>query len=176
MTEASTLQFSRRRPASLQAEGLSPLLPGAAVAGSRAQNFITVLTLAAKRLRCAFVSRLSLTVDGKCCRWRKCCSGARSASSSTETSSLLTSQGTCCARGEVLTSQQADSHALSIAPVLFSGRASSSSSATAHCAGLEPTRAKNNRYEMLFPPHGAMLSILARLSLVLCASSQARGV
>ena len=46
-------------------------------------------SLAAKRLRCGFVSRLSLTVDGKCRRWMKCCSGSRSTSSPTETSSRV---------------------------------------------------------------------------------------
>ena len=44
----------------------------------------------------------------------------------------------------------ADSHTVSMTPVLSSGRASSSSSATARCAGLEPTRPKSNGYE--FPP------------------------
>ena len=79
---------SRRSAASLQEEGLSLLLPNAAIAGSRAQSFTTVLTLPPKRLRCGFVSRLTLSLSTA--------NAADVSSSPTETSSLFMPQGTCC--------------------------------------------------------------------------------
>ena len=66
----------------------SLLLPNAAIAGSRAQSFNTVLTLPPKRLRCGFVSRLTLSLSTA--------NAAEVSSSPTETSSLFMPQGTCC--------------------------------------------------------------------------------